>query len=291
MTGNPHALPSRRSSSKKPEIALSYTALSELERCGYRHYLERILHLPPRQGDGPGGRLRGRILHRLLQDLDFARPCVEESALARAAAEFGASLDRRELREITGLIAGLAGSDLAARIAAAPRVHCEHPFAFSSPEPITGVFDLPAPNTGVFDLSVPITGIFDLLVPGEECLVVDYKSDAVEPGEDLPALVREHYGAQRLIYALAALHHGARRVEVVHWFLARPHEPVAARFSEHNLAALEAELDTRVADVRRRGFSVSPTPHRELCLTCPGRGTLCSWHDAATLRPHAALPS
>ncbi|HEY7951438.1 MAG TPA: hypothetical protein VID70_00530, partial [Solirubrobacteraceae bacterium] len=77
----------------------------------------------------------------------------------------------------------------------------------------------------------------------------------------------------------------------VHWFLARPHEPVAARFSEHNLAALEAELDTRVADVRRRGFSVSPTPHRELCLTCPGRGTLCSWHDAATLRPHAALPS
>jgi ATP-dependent helicase/nuclease subunit A len=261
----------RSSSKREPPLALSYTALSELERCGYRYYLERHLRLPPAPGDGSGGRLRGRILHRLLQDLDFTRPRVEDSAVARAAAEFGVSLDRRALGEIAALIAGLAGSDLATRLAAAPRLHREHSFAFSSPQPISGVFDL--------------------LAPGEDALVVDYKSDALEPHEDLAGLVREHYGAQRLIYALAALHHGAQRVEVLHWFLARPHEPVCAVFTAAELAGLEAELDTRIAAVRQRGFTVSPAPHRELCLTCPGRGTLCSWEDAATSRPRLPPPA
>jgi ATP-dependent exoDNAse (exonuclease V) beta subunit len=258
-------------SKKEPPLALSYTALSELERCGYRHYLERVLRLPPRHADGPGGRLRGQIVHRLLQRLDFARPLVGEPDVARAAAELGASLSTPELREIAALIAGLRGTDLAARLAAAPRLHREHPFAFSSP--------------------APVTGVFDLLVPGEDCLVVDYKSDSVGPSEDLPALVRRHYGAQRLIYALAALHHGALRVEIVHWFLARPHQPVSAVFSAHDLVRLREELDGRAAAVRQRGFTVSPAPHRELCLTCPGRGTLCSWDAAATLRPHAPPPS
>lgn len=277
MAGNHQARPSPGSSLKAepqiegPPLALSYTALSELERCGYRYYLERVLRLPPQHAEGPGGRLRGRILHRLLQDLDFALPCVGESDIARVAAELGASLNARESAEIAALIAGLAGTGLAARLAAAPRLHREHPFAFSS--------------------SAPITGVFDLLAPGEDCLVLDYKSDSIDSNEDLPALVQHHYGAQRLIYALAALHHGALRVEVVHWFLARPHEPVAAVFCAHDVAGLQEELDARAAHVRRRGFSVSPAPHRELCLTCPGRGTLCSWDDAATLRLHATPPS
>lgn len=262
--------PCRSLSKKQPEIALSYTALSELERCGYRYYLERILRLAPRHAEGSGGRARGRILHRLLQDLDFARPQVSEEDVARAAAELGASLAPRQRQAIVGLLLGLAPTELARRLAAAPRLHREHPFAFASP--------------------LPLAGVFDLLLPGEDCLVVDYKSDVVAPGEDLAALVRSHYGAQRLVYALAALHHGAARVEIVHWFLARPHEPVSASFSARDLAGLREELQARAAAVRRRGFAVSPTPHRELCLTCPGRGTLCSWDDAATMRAHTPSP-
>jgi ATP-dependent helicase/nuclease subunit A len=258
-------------SKKEPEIALSYTALSELERCGYRYYLERILRLAPQHSEGSGGRLRGRIVHRLLQELDFAQPRVSESDVARIAGELGASLGREDLREIAGLLAGLAGTDLAQRLAAAPRLQREHPFAFASP--------------------APVTGVFDLLLPGPDCLILDYKSDRVDPQMDLSALVERHYGAQRLVYALAALHHGASRVEVIHWFLARPHEPVMAVFTAHDLAGLQEELSVRAARVRQRGFAVSPTPHRELCLACPGRGTLCSWDASATLREHPPVPS
>jgi ATP-dependent helicase/nuclease subunit A len=259
--------PRRSPSKNEPPLALSYTALSELERCGYRYYLERILGLAPRHAEGSGGRARGRILHRLLQDLDFARPRVSEEDVARAAAELGVSLSARQRQGIAGLLHGLAPTALARRLAAAPRLHREHPFAFSSP--------------------VPVNGVFDLLLPGEDCLVVDYKSDAVEPSDDLAALVYEQYSAQRLVYALAALHHGAARVEIVHWFLARPHEPVSTSFGAGDLAGLGEELKARAAAVGERGFAVSLTPHRELCLTCPGRGTLCSWDDAATMRAHA----
>jgi ATP-dependent helicase/nuclease subunit A len=268
MNEDRHARPGRGSPSKnEPPLALSYTALSERERCGYRYYLERILGLAPRHAEGSGARARGRILHRLLQDLDFARPRVSEEDVARAAAELGVSLSARQRQGIAGLLHGLAPTALARRLAAAPRLHREHPFAFSSP--------------------LPVSGVFDLLLPGEDCLVVDYKSDAVEPSDDLAALVYEHYSAQRLVYALAALHHGAARVEIVHWFLARPHEPVCASFGAGDLAGLGEELKARAAAVGERGFAVSLTPHRELCLTCPGRGTLCSWDDAATMRAHA----
>lgn len=268
MTGNRHARPGLGSpSQKEPPLALSYTALSELERCGYRYYLERVLQLAPRHAEGSGGRVRGRILHRLLQDLDFARPRVSEEDVARAAAELGASLSAQQRQAIVGLLLGLAPTALGRRLAAAARLHREHPFAFSAP--------------------LPISGVFDLLLPGEDCLVVDYKSDTVEQSDDLAVLVHEHYSAQRLIYALAALHHGAARVEIVHWFLARPHEPVSASFSASDRAGLQEELQARAAAVGERGFAVSPAPHRELCLTCPGRGTLCSWDDAATMRAHA----
>jgi hypothetical protein len=30
---------------------------------------------------------------------------------------------------------------------------------------------------------------------------------------------------------------------------------------------------------------VTDAPHRELCLTCPGRAELCSWPQEVTLRP------
>ena len=58
--------------------------------------------------------------------------------------------------------------------------------------------------------------------------MVDYKSDRVGPDDDLEELVERDYAVQRLLYALAVLRAGAASVEVVHWFLERPQEPVAA---------------------------------------------------------------
>ena len=73
-----------------------------------------------------------------------------------------------------------------------------------------------------------LTGVVDVLARerGGAQLVVDYKTDALEPGTDLAAYVGERYGVQRRVYALAALRGGAARVEVAYAFLERPGEPV-----------------------------------------------------------------
>jgi hypothetical protein len=86
------------------------------------------------------------------------------------------------------------------------------------------------------------------------------------------------------VYALAALHDGAEEVEVVHWFLERPREQLGVRYRAPQLPALQRELLARAARARAGGFAVSPAPHRGLCLTCPGRGGLCSWGERETLR-------
>jgi hypothetical protein len=73
-------------------------------------------------------------------------------------------------------------------------------------------------------------------------------------------------------------------VEVVHWFLQRPAEPVAAVYTVADKPELEDTMAELVQNARARPFIVSQNPHRGLCLTCPGRSGLCSWSDSDTLR-------
>jgi ATP-dependent exoDNAse (exonuclease V) beta subunit len=282
LGGSPDA--ARAAPSMSLETPLSYTALSELERCGYRYYLERVLGLPEDHGAaargdehaGPGarerlqGRVRGRIVHRLLESLDFAAPALPAPRdVARVARTLGVSVGSDERAEIARLVRDACAGELAHRLARAPGIRREHPFAFAlqAGEP-------------------PVSGVLDVVVryPDGRCLIVDYKSERVFDGEDLLAHTEHAYGAQRLVYALAALHGGAQEVEVVHWFLQRPGEPVGARYGAAERQALERELIERAERARQRGFAVSSSPRRELCLTCPGRVTLCSWSEQDTLR-------
>jgi ATP-dependent exoDNAse (exonuclease V) beta subunit len=277
---------------------LSYTALAELERCGYRYYLERVLGLqenraatPARFRESANGagarfpeagldaRMRGALVHRLLESLEYAgAPAPSQEAVARMARELGVRVRRREREEIAQLVGvastaasatGGSPASLVARVAAADGMRRELPFAFSlgRGEPL-------------------LVGVVDLLARERDggVMVLDYKSDRVGAEVDLDALVEREYGAQRLVYALAALRDGARKVEVVHWFLERPRDWVSARFRETDQEALEQRLTVRIRRARARGFSVSANPRRELCETCPGRGGLCSYTDAETLR-------
>ena len=259
---------------------LSYTTLSELERCGYRYYLERVLHLPENSArarssaEGLEARARGTLVHRLLESVDFARsaaPSAED--VARVARELGLRLRRSEREEIVALLGGaltgaLAASAPPARVAAAEQLHREHPFAFSlgPDEPL-------------------ITGVIDLLAREADggWMVLDYKSDRVGAQEDLEELVERDYGVQRLLYALAVLRDGAPAVEIVHWFLERPHEWASARYGAAERGRLEERLKERIMDATARAFAVAENPHRGLCATCPGRAGLCSWSDAETL--------
>jgi ATP-dependent exoDNAse (exonuclease V) beta subunit len=258
---------------------LSYSSLTELERCGYRYYLERVLGIGEdraaargREGElGLEARARGTLVHRLMELLDFARPQPPSAAeVGERARELGLRVGASEREELAGLIASSCDSRLAARIAAARDVRREHPFAFSlgADEPL-------------------ISGVIDLLALEADgtSLVVDYKSDRVEATVDLEQLVEREYGVQRLLYALAVLRDGAPAVEIVHWFLERG-EWVVARFLAADRLVLEEQLSQRVARTREQPFAVSAHPHRGLCLTCPGRAGLCSWSESETLREH-----
>jgi ATP-dependent helicase/nuclease subunit A len=277
--------PSRAVPSRQDRLpALSYTSLSELERCPYRYYLERVLGLAEDRGAarsapadrGLEARARGTLVHRLMESIDFARlrpPGPQDvGSLAR---ELGMGLAEAERLEIAGLIAAAVRAGPAARVAAARTVRREHPFAFSlaAEEPlITGVIDL---------LAIEADGGY---------LVLDYKSDRLGPDVELGEIVERDYAVQRLLYALAVLREGAGEVEIVHWFLERPEEPVGVSYTAAERPALEERLAARIARARERSFTVSPTPHRGLCLTCPGRAGLCSWSEAETLREDPGRP-
>jgi ATP-dependent helicase/nuclease subunit A len=258
---------------------LSYTSLTELERCGYRYYLERVLGLPedraaaratPERKGGLEARARGTLIHRLMESLDFGSPRgLSSEDVAEVAGELGMKVGEQERAEIARLIAAASAAEPAARVAAARTVRREHPFAFALGEG--------APL---------ITGVIDLLASEADggCLVVDYKSDRVGAEVDLETLVRREYPVQRLLYALAVLRGGAPSVEIVHWFLERPGEWASVRHTSLARGELERQLASRVARARAGSFAVSPRPHRGLCLTCPGRVGLCSWGESETLR-------
>jgi hypothetical protein len=249
---------------------LSYTALTGLERCGYRYYLQAVLGIPETQPSSQlSAHARGELIHRALRSLDFSSklpvPSTEVMALAR---ELGLP-DSDEYEAIADLLGELRRSALAGRLSEG-HLRREVPFAFA--------LGIEQPT---------VTGVIDALVreSEERYLVVDYKSDRVHAGQDLEALVEEEYAIQRLIYGLAALHDGARVVEVVHWFLHRPREWVSAVLTAAQSGALHEQLRSRVERAYERGYPVSERPNRALCGGCPGRGTLCSWSEEETLRP------
>lgn len=283
----PSSIPATRPSSQADLGTLSYTALSELERCGYRYYLERVLGLGEDcavgvaetfAGTGLDPRARGTLVHRLLEDVDFSRPVAPSSEqVGRMARELGMRALQSEREEIAALLQAACRSSLAARLAGAGQIRREHPFAFS--------LAVDEPSEPIEASARLIAGVIDLLARERDgLLVVDYKSDRVGAEVDLQELVGREYGVQRLIYALAVLRGGAAGVEVVHWFLERPDDPVSARFDAEDRDGLEAQLAARLGRARVDPFRVSATPHRGLCLTCPGRAGLCSWDEAYTLR-------
>lgn len=252
-----------------PVAALSYTSLQQHAACGYRFYLERVLGLPPTdRGFGSGARaevdprVRGRIVHALLEQLDFARPAPLD--VAAEAERAGARLSEPAMREIAALVEGFLVSDLRARLVALADLRREQSFSLRL-----------ATSAGE---EVPLVGVFDAIGrEGERTVVVDYKSDRLDPDADPERLAAEDYALQRDAYALAALVDGAERVEVVHVFLERPQEPASRTYDRADLPTLTAALSARADAVLARRFPVAAEPGPRVCDGCPGRGSLCSW--------------
>jgi hypothetical protein len=287
----PPAVPAARAPRADPPrplpATLSYSSLAAYDRCAYRWYLERVLRLPRDDAGGPqmaraerpagpveGGLdalTRGSLAHALLEDLDFARPQAPAEEQVRALAEFWeAEVTDADVADLQQLVAAFAGSAVAARLAEATDVRREHGF-------VVGLGDEHAPL---------LNGVIDVLAfePDGSALVVDYKSDVVGPETDLEAYVEADYGAQRRIYALAALGAGATDVEIAHLFLHRAGEPAVAIYDRSHIPQLRVELDERVAGIAAGRFVPTDRPHRALCATCPGRRALCHHPEELTLR-------
>src|SRR5207248_3933567 len=87
---------------------LSYTALAQYMRCGYRFYVERVLGLPAVEASASGGGAeltgaeRGIAVHGLLERIDFRRVALPDDDAVTAAA--GRPLSEASAAEIRGLI-------------------------------------------------------------------------------------------------------------------------------------------------------------------------------------------
>lgn len=278
--------PAPASASSVAPAALSYSQLAAFDRCAYRWYVERRLRLPRDVDDpllalgapsGPaavGGleaRLRGTIVHELLETLPLATATIPDDAAIRAAgARHALALDDGQVADVRALVAAFVNSPLRERLAAATDVRREHGF-------VVALGDEEAPL---------LTGFIDVLAfeASRSALVIDYKTDGVGDDADLEAIVEAEYGTQRRIYALAALGAGAVDVEVVHVFLARPDAPAVAVYDRAAVPRLRAALGARIAAMTAGDLTPSPRPHRGLCAGCPARRSLCHHPDALTSR-------
>jgi RecB family exonuclease len=131
-----------------------------------------------------------------------------------------------------------------------------------------------------------LNGVVDVVARERDgtVLVVDYKTNRLEPGETPHAVVERDYGVQQRLYALAVLKDGAPGVEVGYAFLERPDQPVSRTFTPQDAPRLERELEELAAGVHAGRFEVAADPHLGLCAGCPGRKALCVHPEELTGR-------
>jgi ATP-dependent helicase/nuclease subunit A len=262
-----------------PVSRLSYSALEQYKRCSYRFYVERALRLPPGEEPPPlepdtvlPARLRGSLVHELLENVDFRRPRVATEAEIEALLErHDVPVRPEDVADLRAMVGAFLSSDLAARATRARRVRTELPFAFTLAPPQAN------------GRTLLVNGVVDLYAEDDDgVLVVDYKSDRLE-GREPAELVEQAYATQRLIYALATLRSGAASVEVAHCFLERPADVATAVYEATEAGRLEAELLEAAGGVVEGRFAPAEEPGRELCAGCPAQANLCTWPLERTL--------
>lgn len=286
---------------------ISYSALSDYERCGYGFYVRRVLGLAPRP-EGHGRR-------RAAASSAAAGSGASSSAVGSFGAEGGEGapvipadeLVALENRFVVGNIVHAALEGAARAVFAEPSDEVLE--ALAEREGVgtaSTVLDRARALTSAFLDSefgaevraarsarpeVPfsfrlgplvVRGEIDLLVESDdEVLVIDYKTDSL--GDADPADLVEGYDVQRKIYALAALRRFGQPVRVVYLFLERPDEPVESRFEPVQIPALTGALERLSAGIVAGRFEVTSSPNRTLCFDCPARQRLCVHPKSLTL--------
>jgi ATP-dependent exoDNAse (exonuclease V) beta subunit len=303
--------------SRTPAGHLSYSALAEYERCGYRFYVERVLGLragaasavPTEAGDGdrePGG-TRAEADELVEPEASEAEEAAEPPALdprsrplgfgnaVHAALEWSAREGWREpgRKLLAALLAreGLEDAESLTRAAEMVSAWRDSPIhgrvaAMTTRPEVPFVLDLGG---------TVVRGKIDLLATGSgEVCVIDFKTDLLRGRA--PEELGERYGAQRQLYALAAAGAGeSDRVSAVHVFLEDPSRPVAEEFDGAALAAAREHLESLIGRIREGEFEPTSEPYAAVCFGCPAAARLCpvaAWRpSSAAGAPAATMPS
>jgi ATP-dependent helicase/nuclease subunit A len=286
LPAKPAFVPPAPARAKPAPQRLSYSQLTDYAKCGYRFYLKRTLGLPdvtppppevePEVVAGIDPRTRGSIVHRALEELDFAAPAPPADEVIRAFADdAGVTLTDAEIDDVKSFVQAFADSPLCERLTRATRTTREAWFAFA----------LESDGGGPL-----VRGIVDVYAKERDGahLIVDYKTDHVPEDSTPSEYIGRNYETQRIVYALAALRAGAERVEVAYCLLERPAEPVTKTYTADDAPELADALATLAHGLLTHHYAVTDTPHRELCGDCPGRHALCSYGPDLTLRPPPA---
>ncbi|HEY8639212.1 MAG TPA: PD-(D/E)XK nuclease family protein, partial [Solirubrobacterales bacterium] len=248
-----------------PRRPLSYSALENYRRCGYRFYMERVLGLQPtRIGGGAAvghdeGRAFGSAVHLLLEWSSTRRWIEPPVTLARRVLEAQGLDPKGDGERALALVRGWIESPLRGELGGADvRLRSEVPF--------------------LVDLGgAVLRGKLDLLAEplDDPPTVVDYKTDRLDGSA--PAELASRYGTQRDLYALAAAQAtNAERVRVIYVFLERPDQPVVEELDATAITAARTGLEATVAELTAGHFEVTHSPDWGLCHDCPARRRLCS---------------
>ena len=287
--------------------SLSYAALADYERCGYRFLTERVLGLSvdgPTEGPiGPGaGDLDapGRE-----SDEEPADPGFEEgvdpgaramAAIRRSRLGFGRAVHgllelsaRRGWQRPTSveldaaLAAEGADPDAAGRGRSLIEAWLDGPLLAELRE-AGASFRPEVPFRVELGSDTVLRGTIDLIaqVPGRAPLVIDYKTDSSAPGAG--AELGESYRIQRDLYAHAVAEAtGAETVASAYVFLADAGRPIQAELDGAAIAAGRERIEALIERIRERRFEVTDAPHAALCHDCPARPRLCPHPRELTL--------
>ncbi len=281
--------------------SLSYAALADYNRCGYRFLTERVLGLgegieaagplEPLGGGERGGPLDsdeeptdpgpdpklaaqrasglgfGRAVHALLERAareGWRNP--DPLTVAELLAREGVSAENR-IEGATGMLEGWLHSPLLAELReAGASFRPEVPFRIG------------------LGADTVLRGTIDLLVEvdGRPPLVLDYKTDIAVPAG--PAELSEGYLIQRALYSLAISEAtGADSVESAYFFLREPRAPLRTVLDRAAIDAGRERIEELIARIRSREFEVTDSPHAALCHDCPARRRLCPHPETRTL--------
>lgn len=230
---------------------ISYTGLSVYHQCAYKFYATRIARLRTPEPPGSAGPLGfGSAVHAVLQLSGSGAPGPDRiAAIARANGVDDGDVDR-----LTRAAEAYLGSEAAAAVADADRVHRECPFAMPIGETL-------------------LRGNIDLLAwHGKHATVIDYKTGS---GELSAVDAEARYRSQAECYALAVLEGGAERATVRFVEVERGCRETRFEFAPADAAPIRDALSATVGAISDGRFDHLGKFTPGVCTDCPALGGTC----------------